>query len=301
VPIFISYSHQDSEFAALLAAQLVKHKAKVWIDPRELHEGDSLIERIQDAIQGASALLVVLSKFSIESEWCKKELSSGLLRELEEKRVIVLPVLIEDCEIPLFLRGKLYADFSTDFDKGLKAVLEAIARVSSEALGRHEEPEWHLDWSVDWGMLEDVFSMRITMVEQAKDQPYSVLTEIRIIANDIATRRYLKFEEAGIDWIERGVIVSMLAEGTYDKDLRIFLEDQFQKNKEIIMADQRLGTSFIVDVSSRRLGEDTGRDILLDLGGQLRIIAEAQRQAMRKPTSKEITRMKEIQAYFDSA
>lgn len=209
MPIFISYSHRDSEFATLLAAQLVKHKAKVWIDQWELHVGNSIIDRIQHAIQGAGALLVVLSKFSVESEWCKKELSSGLLRELEEKRVVVLPVLIEDCDIPLFLRGKLYADFRTDFDKGLRAVLEAIARVSSEALGRHKQPEWHLDWAVDWGMLEDLFSMRITMVEQAKDQPYSVLTEIRIIANDVATGGYLKFAEADIDWIKRGAIISM--------------------------------------------------------------------------------------------
>jgi hypothetical protein len=64
------------------------------------------------------------------------------------------------------------------------------------------------------------------------------------------------------------------------------------------MADQRLGSSFLVEVTSRRLGEDTGRDILLDLGGQLRTIAEAQRQAMRKPTPEEIARMKEIQTSF---
>jgi hypothetical protein len=90
----------------------------------------------------------------------------------------------------------------------------------------------------------------------------------------------------------------MIANGTHDKDLRILLEDQFPKNKEFLMADQRLGSSFLVEVTSRRLGEDTGRDILLDLGGQLRTIAEAQRQAMRKPTPEEIARMKEIQTSF---
>ena len=85
MPVFISYSHQDNDFATQLAAQLVKQKAKVWIDKWELHVGDSLVDRIQEAIQGASALIVVLSRASINSEWCKKELSSGLLRELEER------------------------------------------------------------------------------------------------------------------------------------------------------------------------------------------------------------------------
>ena len=55
----------------------------------------------------------------------------------------------------------------------------------------------------------------------------------------------------------------MLADGTHDNDLRILLEDQFPKYKEIMMADQRLGSSFLVEVTCRRLGEDTGRDILL--------------------------------------
>ena len=71
----------------------MKHKANIWIDQWELHVGDSLIEKVQEAIRGASGLLVILSKASVESEWCKKELSSGLIRELEEKRVVVLPVL----------------------------------------------------------------------------------------------------------------------------------------------------------------------------------------------------------------
>ena len=99
VQVFISYSHSDRVFVSQLASQLVKHRATVWIDESELHIGDSLIQRIQEAIKGASALLVVLSKAFVQSEWCKKEMSTGLVRELDEKRVVVLPVLIEDCDI----------------------------------------------------------------------------------------------------------------------------------------------------------------------------------------------------------
>ena len=82
-----------------------------------------MIRRIQDAISEAAGLIVVLSKASVASEWCRKELSAGLIRELEEKRVILLPVLIEECKIPLFLRDKKWADFRSDFKEGLKQVL----------------------------------------------------------------------------------------------------------------------------------------------------------------------------------
>lgn len=103
MPIFISYSHADKTFVNKLATHLVRHNAHVWIDSWELNVGDSLIQRIQQAIQESSALLVVLSKASVQSEWCKKELNAGLVRELEEKKVLVLPVLVEDCDIPIDL------------------------------------------------------------------------------------------------------------------------------------------------------------------------------------------------------
>ena len=149
MPVFISYSHSDKDFVDKFAAQLVREKIHVWVDRWELHVGDSLISRVQDAISGASALLVILSNASIASEWCKKELNSGLIRELEEKRVVILPILIEDCSIPLFLKEKMYADFRTDFDEGLRTTLESIAKVTNESQGRIDEPEWHTDWAID--------------------------------------------------------------------------------------------------------------------------------------------------------
>ncbi|PRB58082.1 toll/interleukin-1 receptor domain-containing protein [Erwinia billingiae] len=92
MPVFIRYSHNDPKFVDHLAQKLVQQNINIWLDRWELSVGDSLVDRIQDAVKGASALLVILSKHSVESEWCKRELSAGLLRELEEKRVVVLSV-----------------------------------------------------------------------------------------------------------------------------------------------------------------------------------------------------------------
>ena len=63
----------------------------VWLDRWELNVGDSIVERIQNALTESSAMLVILSKHSVESEWCKKELNAGIVRELDEKKVVVLP------------------------------------------------------------------------------------------------------------------------------------------------------------------------------------------------------------------
>ena len=36
MPIFISYSHEDSEFVDRLAAQLVRNRVYIWLDRWEL-------------------------------------------------------------------------------------------------------------------------------------------------------------------------------------------------------------------------------------------------------------------------
>src|SRR5258708_2506522 len=122
----LSHSRSDVAFVDWLAGQLVTRRHHIWMDRWELSIGDSLISKIQSALTDSDAMLIVLSKNSVASEWCKKELNSGLMRELEEKRVLVLPCVIDDCTIPLFMREKLYADFRKDRDEAFEQVDDAL-------------------------------------------------------------------------------------------------------------------------------------------------------------------------------
>lgn len=294
MPIFISYSHHDKEFADRLAAQLVMNKAKVWIDRWELNVGDSIISNVQSAIQSASALIVILTKSSVNSEWCKKELNSGLIRELEEKRVVVLPALLEDCDVPIFLREKMYADFRSNFDDGLRTILEAIAKVTSDTLGRVEHPEFHIDWAIDWGMEDDLFMLRITLVEQAMDKPYSVITEIYILANEYATTIYKIYESNGLDWWGRFLILNALSEMKDKKGLFFILDDSFQKSRNIRIQDKNSQKAYEILVKCRRVGKDTGKNINIDYGSQFGMIRIAIQKTIRKPTPDEYLKIKNM-------
>ena len=101
------------------------------MDRWELALGDSLTEKIEGALTSADAILVILSKNSVESQWCKRELSAGLMRELEERKVLVMPCVIDDCKAPLFLRDKLHADFRADPDEAFNLVDKSLARISN--------------------------------------------------------------------------------------------------------------------------------------------------------------------------
>ncbi len=124
--VFISYSARDRAFVERLAADLKAKGLYVWFDQWALKVGDSIVDKINAGIMSHDYLIVVLSKASVDSQWVKKELSTGLMRELEERRVVVLPVLIEDCDIPALLTDKVYADFRDDYSRGLNKLLDTF-------------------------------------------------------------------------------------------------------------------------------------------------------------------------------
>ena len=284
MPIFISYSHADAEFVESLAKQLVQHKHYIWLDKWELNVGDSLIQRIQGALHLTPGLIVVLSKASVESEWCKKELESGLIRELEEKRVVVFPVVKEDCELPLFLRGKLYADFRKSFDDGFRALNEGIARISNPSQGRTENPDFHTDWAIDWGTTDGIGWMRMVLLDHSPQFPFSCYSQVRFAFNRATSnwfRTQLKADRAELAQVAvMGVLAKKLKE---IGDFRILIPDQFVQTRAIECADKSSPIQFMVEIETRRLGEDTGRDVLFDVGNQLTRIYESWKKIVQVP------------------
>ncbi len=282
--VFITYSHEDKNFVDRLAANLVKHKTRVWVDRWELHVGDSIIDKIQDAIQESDALIIVISKASMKSEWCKKELSCGLLRELEEKKVLVLPALLEKCDMPVFLRGKKYADFTDNLSDGLKDILEAIASLTSDTQGRFQEkPDYHTDWSIDWGFTDDgLYVLRLTFVDHANNIPYVVLTEISIIGNEVASQHHAIQNKEGKEWIGRYAV--LLALGDFAKknnELQLIIEDSFPQKTNFLLGDPNRDVYYSVIVTARRMGKDTGRDVLIDYGNHFITVVEQLKKTIK--------------------
>jgi hypothetical protein len=128
--IFLSHTREDKPFVYRLKAVLNKRGVNdVWVDEAEIMVGDSLIKKIEDAITKARYFGVVLSPRSVRSRWVKKELEVAMNMELKSDSVIVLPLLFEKCEIPPFLEGKVYADFTSPdaFAESLERLLRRLA------------------------------------------------------------------------------------------------------------------------------------------------------------------------------
>ena len=115
VKIFISYSHQDIVIADLIVKTLEEVGLSPWIDRTEIQPGDSFVERINQGLAKASYAILLLSQTSTASRWVSREWMSTLA----DDQTVLLPIVIEDCEIPPLLRDIIYIDLRSNIDAGL--------------------------------------------------------------------------------------------------------------------------------------------------------------------------------------
>ena len=124
---FVSYSRQDKEFALKVANDLKAAKAMVWMDQLELIPGDRWDRAVQDALQKASIVVVILSPEAVSSDNVLDEVSFAL----DEKKTVV-PVLYRDCTVPLRLRRLHYVDFRTRYGDQLQHLLTRLGAAAQD-------------------------------------------------------------------------------------------------------------------------------------------------------------------------
>lgn len=125
--VFLSHASEDTEFSERLANKLSTKGIPVWFDRWSLKVGDSIVEKINEGLYESNYLAVILSKSSVTKPWCKREIESALHRQLHDNSIKLLPILIEDCNIPLLISDILWADFRHSFDTGFEQIIYAIS------------------------------------------------------------------------------------------------------------------------------------------------------------------------------
>ena len=133
--IFLSHNTNDKAFVRKLALDLECHGVRVWLDEAELKIGDSLIEKIRDGIDSVDYVAVILSPNSIKSRWVQKEIDVAMTLEINGQKIKILPLMLERCELPGFLLGKFYADFTEQqkYEYSFKQLINTLGIVFNQS------------------------------------------------------------------------------------------------------------------------------------------------------------------------
>jgi hypothetical protein len=118
--IFISYSQKDRTVADNITLALDKAGFAAWIDRREIKPGSSFIEKMNEGLELASYVLVLLSQNSVKSRWITREWTAAMTDEA----TVIIPVRLDDSPIPKLLSSIICFDLRDNRQSGVKGIVE---------------------------------------------------------------------------------------------------------------------------------------------------------------------------------
>jgi len=104
--IFMSYARLDRAFASFLENELKRRGYALWRDMTDIMAGEDWQEAIRDAMDACSHFIILLSARSVDRPEVNRELGAAL-----QSGKGIIPILLDDCEIPPPLRRFNYIDW----------------------------------------------------------------------------------------------------------------------------------------------------------------------------------------------
>lgn len=133
--VFVSHASEDKErFVIPFATALREKGIDAWVDRWEMRIGDSLVDKIFDeGLKEASAVIIVLSNASVGKPWVREELNVAFVKRME-KGTRILPVVLDNCEVPEALKHLLWETVhdTAKFDSTLDRVVDEIFEKSAK-------------------------------------------------------------------------------------------------------------------------------------------------------------------------
>jgi hypothetical protein len=127
--VFVSHASEDkARFVLQFAERLRSNGIDAWVDKWEIKVGDSLVRKIFDEGLGAAqAVIVVLSRNSVQKPWVREELDHAVVSKINEGTRII-PLVLDDCEVPPALKATKWVTFrdSSAYDSSFNEVVATI-------------------------------------------------------------------------------------------------------------------------------------------------------------------------------
>jgi TIR domain/Effector-associated domain 2 len=112
IQVFFSYSHKDEDLRDELSTHLAimkrQHVISEWHD-RQLRPGDEWQESIDERINKAQVILLLISANFLASDYCHEIEMKRALERHENREAVVIPIILRPCDWKGALFGKLQA------------------------------------------------------------------------------------------------------------------------------------------------------------------------------------------------
>ncbi|MDN3659177.1 toll/interleukin-1 receptor domain-containing protein [Ferruginibacter paludis] len=124
--LFICHASEDKSVAESIFESLKARGFTIWFDKYEILVGDSIVEKVSNGLASTTELIVLLSTKSVEKKWVRKELNTILMQKLNGKEVRILPLKIDECDIPTLLVEYKHLDLKNGYDTCINELVQSI-------------------------------------------------------------------------------------------------------------------------------------------------------------------------------
>jgi len=126
VNAFLSYASEDKSTAKRIADDLNRLGIEVWLDEWNILPGDSIVEKINKALEIHRYFIPVLSPTFVDKPFPMRELQSAIMKQASHNQKYIIPVLIEPCTLPQLLLDIAYADLHSDYNSGIRKLVRSL-------------------------------------------------------------------------------------------------------------------------------------------------------------------------------
>ncbi|MEL6404987.1 MAG: TIR domain-containing protein [Chloroflexota bacterium] len=121
--IFISHATDDDIFVDRLAEELAIAGFRTWVDHQDMPPGSKWVTHLEKALSESEVMILVCSNTSMQSTYVTSEWHAFF-----DMKKMIIPIVIDDCEMPPFLRTLHLVNFRNDrrWDKNVQSVVNIL-------------------------------------------------------------------------------------------------------------------------------------------------------------------------------
>lgn len=106
--VFISHASNDLTFARCLATDIMERGYEVFLDDWSIDLGENIINKINEGLEESQILIPIISQEFLKSVFCLDEWTSFYMRFAKIKKESILPLIIDDSDIPPIMSAIKY-------------------------------------------------------------------------------------------------------------------------------------------------------------------------------------------------
>lgn len=279
IRIFISYADEDFSITSKLVNYLESQNLLIWVDWQSIPKGELLLEEIKYGIENSDVFLFLISPYSINSDWCNKEIEHACKNG---KRIIPIKIsnaLKKEHQIhnEILKRNWIDLQFENDnYDDSLKLLISSI-NTNFKLLKEHTKyqnkaTEWmsNKDTSlllrgnelIDFSNLINEFKTENIQIteDQMIYQNESFANQIKITNKEKRINLILKLS---VLLLSVFIIMLVYSSNTIQTQNKRFLSENLTYNAIQLSNENELDTGLLLGIEAKNIYDSSSVDEVL--------------------------------------